>query len=266
MAHHKRGGDDSLNPYIALSDLLISLVLVIVFFVALGKLNLVNIRYKRAMDSFAQKVQTLPPERRPRWERGRNDPPGVQRWVFDGRALFVPVATESDTAPPRLTAEGKQSLSRFAALLAGSQGDWTRIKVEGHTLPFYDDAPDRWELSARRAAVVVREIQIAGHIPPWFCGVSGRAGQNPLYKVTLVSRVGDTQGVMLRRDMDATGVRYTYRPPMNPARGAFLVERDSSGQEVTYSAQDAPAKRAQLVQHFKQNERVEVLIEYATRK
>lgn len=280
MANHRRNSrntNDQINPYIALSDLMISLVLVIIFFVALGKLNLVNIRYKRVMEAFEKKVQTLPEDRRPRWEHGRNDPPGVQRWVFDGRALFVPIVNDNDTSPPRLTPEGEQALSRFAQLLSEAKNDWTRIRVEGHTQPFFDDAPDRWDLSASRAAVVVRQIQIAGRIAPWFCAVAGRAGQNPLYKVILVSKENDPQGIQLRNDMNAAAVRYSYKSPdapdalsarreINNQYSAFLIERDGSNQDTYYTTGDSQSKRDMLIRHFKQNERVEVLIEYTTKR
>ncbi len=263
---------DQINPYIVFSDLMISLVLVIVFFIALGKLNLVNMLYKRIMEAFEKKVQTLP-EGRPRWEHGRNDPPGVQRWVFDGRELFVPLIGENDMSPPRLTYEGEQALSRFARLLSESRNDWVRIRVEGHTQPFFDDAPDKWELSARRAAVVVRQIQIAGRIPPWFCAVAGRAGQNPLYKLILVTKPDNQQGLQLRKELDAGGVRYSYRSPddkeyktayksISSKYSAFLIERDGSGRDRYITNDNIINHKSDIINHFKQNERVEVLIEY----
>ena len=74
-----RDGDE-VNPYIALSDIAISVVLVVVFFVVLDRLSLVNFKYKKSMQDFSQAVDhDLPLAVRPRWEHGRNDPPGVQR-------------------------------------------------------------------------------------------------------------------------------------------------------------------------------------------
>src|ERR1051325_5649883 len=126
-----RSRPDTLNPYIALADLTISVILIILFFAALGRLGLVNLKYKQAMDRFAATVATLPTSQRPRWERGRNDPPGVQRWVFEGRLLFAPVAQDRSDAAPRLTEEGREALSGFARLLQRNRAVWRRIRVEG---------------------------------------------------------------------------------------------------------------------------------------
>jgi hypothetical protein len=262
---------DTINPYIALADLTISLVLIVLFFVALGRLGLVNFKYKRAMDGFASIVARLPVAQRPHWERGRNDPPGVQRWVFDGHLLFAPVARDKRNTIPQLTEEGRQSLSGFARLLQQNRAIWRRIRVEGHTLPPPNDGHDDWDLSARRAAVVVRQIEVAGNIPPWFFAVAGRAGQNPLYKVLLFSSVDSREDADIQRKLQRAGIHFSrkdgksqeavaLRKRFGTDKRTFLDVRTDSDEDHVINTDGQ--EFAVLAAHFQQNERVEVLIEF----
>jgi chemotaxis protein MotB len=265
--------DEGPNPYIALSDLVICSLLVVVFFVALGRLGLVNVRYKHSMDEFAKAVQRdLPASTRPRWEQGRNDPPGVQRWVFDGRDLFAPGGAD---AAPILTADGGRVLSEFARLLKANRLHWSRIRVEGHTTPPNDNRRDDWELSVRRAAAVVRQIQAAGDIPPWYFAVAGRAGQNPLHKIILFAAQADPAIQNVEHQLRATGVSFSEKPLAQAAiegltadpdarrylmlvRGfhtSCVVEANDDGADDVFNATDT-RRLDRVIKRFPFNERV----------
>jgi chemotaxis protein MotB len=168
--------DDLFNPYIVLSDLTLNLVLILVFFIAavtvVGKVGWEQVRYKEAQELVRQGIQeTLPLNLRPQ-EAYRNDPPGVQRWVFPNYLLF-----QSDST--LLSETGRRVLLTFAEVLRENP-EWRRIRIEGHTRPPLPGEPDDWELSTARSASVARIFTAEGDIPPWFLAVSGRAGQNPL--------------------------------------------------------------------------------------
>lgn len=274
-----RGEEDGINPYIALSDLVISVILIVVFYVALGQLGLINLRYQRAMDDFATQVnQRLPSEVRPYWEKGRNDPPGVQRWVFSGKSLFVPVARGTSAsvlpAPPQLTPAGSEALTGFARLLKENQSRWRRVRIEGHTQPPEDGQMDDWELSAARAALVARQIQTGGRIPSWFLAVAGRAGQNHLYKVVAYIEARDASSVAVLEKLHGAGVNFSrYEIGKDPAarqawkrRGLSSVPAilllNSNEQENLVSVSN-PAAFQDLLAKWSRNDRVEVLVEYA---
>lgn len=170
--------DEMINPYIALSDLAINLVLILVFFmagvVAVGRAGWEQVRYRDSQAAFKQALeQTLPPNLRPYEHMGKHDPPGAQRWVFGESALFKP-----NTA--QLLPEGRHALVLFAEALRQHRDKWRRIRIEGHTLPPAPGEADNWELSTSRAAKVARVFAGAGHIPSFYIAVSGRAGQNRL--------------------------------------------------------------------------------------
>ena len=122
MARRKsHGAEETVNPYIALSDLMITVILIVTFLVALGQLNLAKLKYQNEMKQFAEQVKALPPVARPDLQTGRNDPPGVQRWVFSGSDLFLPapprVNLNAPLVTPVLTPQGATTLKGFAQLL-----------------------------------------------------------------------------------------------------------------------------------------------------
>jgi chemotaxis protein MotB len=174
--------DETINPYIAFTDVGMNLILVLLFFVAavlsIGRSGWEKVRYRHPMRDFYNAVQLQMPENvRPQHvsPEARNDPPGVQRWDFSGKMLFFP-----NTA--RLTPEGYRALVQFARILSRHKDKWRRIRIEGHTIPPVQWLHDDWELSASRAAVVARIFHAEGRIPPHFLVVSGRAGQAPVDK------------------------------------------------------------------------------------
>lgn len=171
---------DDTNPYIALADLAINLVLILAFVVAaanaIGRAGWEKIRYREAQEKVAAAVNAalahMPEKMRPRLEPGKNDPPGAQRWVFGGGALFHEGARE-------LRPQGQNAVGEFARVVEGHRDSWRRIRVEGHTQPPGPGELDDWDLSAARAARVARVMHTAGHIESYFLAVAGRAGQDP---------------------------------------------------------------------------------------
>lgn len=168
---------DVTNPIIAFADVLLSLVLILAFVTSAitlaGRVGWENIRYKESQQLVRDAVlRALEEDFRPYEEVGRNDPPGVQRWVFQTGQLFIQDSTE-------LSERGVDILTRFAAVLR-ENGDWRRIRIEGHTQPPLESQDNDWELSATRAASVARVFTGPGAIEPWYLAVAGRAGQNPI--------------------------------------------------------------------------------------
>ena len=279
-----RDGDE-VNPYIALSDIAISVILIVVFFVALDRLSLANFKYKKSMQAFSQAVNhDLPPAVRPRWEHGRNDPPGVQRWVFDGRSIFLPANPADPNARPQLSPDGQRVFTDFSKILHKYKENWRRVRVEGHTKPPDANTPDDWDLSARRAGVVVQQLEIGGPIEPWFFAVSGRAGQNPLHSIFVCCDPGTTASKGIENLLSSRGITFAEKdfnkdlsrdpavkdalPLIHRDGTPYIVEVNDDGSFIVFPAHDDPqddAKLISLINQFVQNERVEVLIEYTSK-
>ncbi|WP_221091518.1 OmpA/MotB family protein [Deinococcus aquaedulcis] len=174
----RRAVADELNPYVALTDTTLNVILVMVFFVAtltaVGRVSWDDIRYKDAQKAFRKAVIALiGAPQRPSVNVSKNDPPGTQRWVFKSSALFVP-------GKAVLSANGKATLGQFARALRQNKNTWRRIRVEGHTLPTTRRINDRWEEATNRAAAVARYLVTQGNIEPYFLATAGRGGQDPL--------------------------------------------------------------------------------------
>jgi chemotaxis protein MotB len=174
------GEFDLINPYIALTDLLISLAFIFMVFIGgivfMGRLGQDDVRYRSAQDTFKGAMQAKF-SKNVAWNNpGRNDPPGTQRWVFTSSALFRPGTAKL------IPGEGTELVLRFASVLRAHSNKWRRIRVEGHTFPPVRGTPDDWNLSSSRAMEIVRLLASEGHIAPHYLSVSGRAGQSPLFK------------------------------------------------------------------------------------
>ncbi|WP_034388442.1 OmpA family protein [Deinococcus sp. YIM 77859] len=172
-AHRAR---EDVNPYIAVADTALNVVLVMVFFVgaltAIGRVSWEDVRYKEAQQAFEASLRRLvEPARRPILTPGKNDPPGTQRWRFRTAQLFTPNTAE-------LTPDGRATLLRFARVLRENQDKWRRIRIEGHTVRTTRN--DRWEEATNRAAAVARLLVNEGKVAPWFLTTAGRGGQDPL--------------------------------------------------------------------------------------
>ena len=169
---------EELNPYVALTDTTLNIILVLIFFVAtlsaVGWVAWDDVRYKDAQQIFARAVKTLiSAPQRPRLNNSKNDPPGTQRWVFTNSVLF-------DGKKPVLSKSGQATLARFALALRQNNSTWRRIRVEGHTIPTLKRSADRWEEATDRSAAVARFLVNQGEIAPYFIATAGRGGQDPL--------------------------------------------------------------------------------------
>lgn len=181
--HKKLFANDShqTNPYIAFTDVVLNLLMIILFvlafLLAMGRPGWEEGRYREPMQELQQAIAQLSSHMRPTLVSNtlRNDPPGVQRWMFSGKKLFYPKTS-------RLTPEGYRSVQEFAQILNQHRDKWRRIRIEGHTIPPRPGQRDDWELSAKRAAVVARIFYVEGKIEPYFLAVAGRAGQTPIDK------------------------------------------------------------------------------------
>lgn len=170
--------DEEINPFIAFSDLMLNLALILVFFVVatilIGRAGWEEVRYKDAQKLVRDAVQRdLPPPVGPS-NPAKLDPPGAQRWVFPNESLFALGTSD-------LTPSGKAILGQFATILC-QHPDWRRIRVEGHTRPPQPGEADQWILSAERAAEVAKVLANLGRIRPYHLAVAGRAGQAPVNK------------------------------------------------------------------------------------
>lgn len=290
--------DGDVNPYIAFSDLVVSVALVFVLCVALGKLGLLDQNYTAPQQEFAAAVKDkLDPSFRPVWTRAKNDPPGAQRWVFPGATLFAPTRiVAGHPAPPALTPAGSRALGAFATVLSDFKGTWQRIRIEGHTRPPQEENKDDWELSAARAAVVARRIRDAGHVQTYYLAVSGRAGQNPSVKLILFTAPNTTDTSDTRRirtNFRRNGVSYSEKRVATTEELPLLITEslrgmglESQANDLTAQAQgsalpfvlalypqqamlisgsDAPGL-AKIIQRFPDNDRVEIIVEYTGRR
>jgi chemotaxis protein MotB len=169
---------ERLNPYIATTDVVFSLVFVFVLMLvsatvidAIGGTRLTHMERAHEVEAAVRHMDaTVRPVLIPVSER--NDPAGTQRWRFTGAQLFVAGTTD-------LTAQGREAVRAFGLVLV-ERSTWRRIRVEGHTRMTRPGELDDWERSAALAAAVVRELVLGAGIEPWYMGIAGRGGQAPV--------------------------------------------------------------------------------------
>lgn len=170
---------EPVNPYIALADSTLNLVLVLVLFIATVLLAILQKEdtHVNNRDQFKAAVEaTIPAQFRPKPldAAKKNDPPGAQRWVFEGQLLF-----KRGTA--RLTPQGQQVLEEFVNVLARNGNMWRRVRIEGHTLRTPDKTRDNWSLATDRAATVAQLLTSHRcNISPNYIATAGRGGQDYL--------------------------------------------------------------------------------------
>lgn len=210
MSRRAASARDELNPYVAITDTALNLVLVVVLVVAVltaavpvsraaerrdlerevqrrvdQRMALEDARYRASQRAFRRAVERLiEPSRQPTVNANKNDPPGTQRWVFDNRTLFEPGTVA-------LTPGARGTLLSFAQALRENRDKWRRIRVEGHTAPTRQGQADRWEDATDRAASVARLLAGEGSIPAHFLATAGRGGQDPLARDGRVLPQGD---------------------------------------------------------------------------
>lgn len=82
MTRRRSIGREDLNPYVALTDTTLNIILVMVFFVAVlsavGRVAWDDVKYKEAQKAFEQAIKRLvSKEQRPAPNTVKNDPPGL---------------------------------------------------------------------------------------------------------------------------------------------------------------------------------------------
>jgi len=178
---------DSLNPYIALADTTLNLVLVLVLFIAtvLLAIQLRENTYKDAREAFREAVErAIAPGERPRLipYKIKNDPPGSQRWSFSQFTLF-------EAGSARFTPKGKLVLERFSSVLARYGNTYRRVRIEGHTLPTPAGGKDNWALATDRAAAAANLFTSQScALSPYNLATAGRGGQDPIPGLSATDR------------------------------------------------------------------------------
>jgi hypothetical protein len=188
----------SINPYIALADLLLNLALILVLLfpliLLLGSRGWDETRYKAYQQLMESAIhQKFPTGNRPHRDN-RNDAPGEQRWGFNSIQMYEP---QRNLELPRLSREGRLMLRKFADVLnAHRDADfriWWRIRVESH-MPQYLPHPTRQDeveslrITADRAIVVSQYLFEKCGINPWEITTSGRGYQDLLDREDRASR------------------------------------------------------------------------------
>jgi chemotaxis protein MotB len=194
--------DDLVSPIIAYTDLLFGMILILAFVISVLNVGWGDLEYESKQQRVRFAVESaLPTAMRPRElaARGKNDPPGVQRWVFTAEQLFGDGETE-------VSPQGEDALKRFARVLR-EVGEWRRIRVEGHVSSRSGTNGDPWEESAALASKVVHVLQGAGCIEPWYLAIAGRADQDRINPVDASSPENERVELLLE---------YSYGPPYEP--------------------------------------------------
>lgn len=173
---------DSINPFIAYTDVLINTTIIMLLFLLavllVGRAGNADVRYLKYMVQLEDAVKRgMPVRLAPQLlhHSRRNDPQGTHRWVFiaRGKPLFV---ANTD----RLSLEGEAAVKLFARILQQNKDKWRRIRVEGHVKRSpYGDVMD-WKLSSLRAITVAETIVRHSDIQFYQISVSGRGSQAPL--------------------------------------------------------------------------------------
>ncbi len=178
----------TLNPYIALADILINLVLILLLFIPLillvGTRGWDEVLYKKYQLQMEEAVnERFSADQRPVREN-RNDASGEQRWVFTKVRMFD---SDSSADLPILSQEGKNSLKAFASALNAHRDPkdriWWRIRVESHvplskSRPTLNDEAESLKLTGKRATAVSVFLFEKCGIHPWELTTSGRGYQD----------------------------------------------------------------------------------------
>lgn len=185
--HHEEHADETwLIPYSDLLTLLLALFIVLFASSSLDKKKASQMQY-----AFAAAFNSIPAEQ----QNGTlvnfmDDAQGLELGKdvglgSDSQGVVLDIAslTLFNAGSAKLREEGIPVLKHIAALLSDKKYQRFRIVVEGHT----DDSeltsdiyPSKWELSAARAAAVVREFIKTGITPDRFQAV-GMADISPKY-------------------------------------------------------------------------------------
>ena len=176
-------GDTEGTPWSVLSDLAITIVLVLVVFIVL---QFVQTFRERAINSELARRQavvtrSIHANMKPEWKVQVDSlSPDRQRVTFSTEVLF-------ETCRATLRAEGVELLRALGQVLGAQSGALEAVQVEGHTdrLPIRAQGgdcpyPSNWELSSARATRVVTLFSSESLIDNGKLSAIGRAEYHPV--------------------------------------------------------------------------------------
>lgn len=164
------------NPYIALADNGLSMVMVMTLFTVMVLLAILQKEDTRkdVREEFKAAVLKAYPKGKAPEDlpyTAKNDPPGTQRWIFKNQRLFV-------KGSAKLTPQGKALLTKFAGVMSQNTDKWRRVRIEGHTMPTPLNKADNWDLANKRASAVAELfVETSCAISANSISTSGRGGQ-----------------------------------------------------------------------------------------
>lgn len=195
----KKERGSRLNPYIATTDVMVSVILVFVLMLAVVSAagGAGDSAGQRQRDLLALRVSTLtdavneiPRRLRPELDHTRNDPEGVRRWRFSLGSEFF------DPATMQLSPAGHQAVEAFGSVLKNTPV-WRRVRVEGHAPQTLADEPEDWEGSVLRAVRVADILTEVSDLDAWCIAIAGRGGQDPVARGVRTPGVNDRVDIVV---------------------------------------------------------------------
>lgn len=195
----KYGSGSKINPYIATTDVMVSVIVVFVLMLAVvsaagGAGDQAGQRQRdvlvQRMSQINEAVADLPEGLRPEPDMTRHDPEGTQRWRFSMGANFF------DLESMQLSPEGSEAVKAFGDILAGTPV-WRRIRVEGHAPQTLAGQQEDWEGSVLRAVRVADVLTRDSGLDAWCLAVAGRGGQDPLARGSRTPGVNDRVDIVI---------------------------------------------------------------------
>lgn len=188
-----------LNPYIATTDVMVSVVLVFVLMLAVVSAagSAGDSAGQRQRDLLTWRViqltnaiDQMPRHLRPEPDYTRNDPTGTRRWRFSlGADLF-------DSRTMQLSSAGQAAVQAFGEVLRDTPV-WRRIRVEGHAPQTLAGNPEDWEGSVLRAVRVADILTEVVDLDAWCLAVAGRGGQDPVRRGVSTPGVNDRVDIVV---------------------------------------------------------------------
>lgn len=207
----KRHAGPRINPYIATTDVMVSVILVFVLMLAVvsaasgtGASSQRDL-LKARIQMLNRAVESLPEPIRPIPDTTRNDPEGTQRWRFSMGSEFFNLRSM------QLSIDGRTAVQAFGQVLADTPV-WRRIRVEGHAPQTLSGQDEDWEGSVLRAVRVADVLTQEANLNAWCIAVAGRGGQDPVARDDRSPGVNDRVDIIVEFPINdepcsRTGVR-----------------------------------------------------------
>lgn len=194
-----KGRSHRLNPFIAMTDVMISVILVFILTLAgvsIGSTSGKAIeqqqleRLNEQIEILSEVIDQIPKVLRPTLDVTRNDPTGTLRWRFEmGASFFEESSTE-------LSLIGNWGVTLFGQALRDTLV-WRRIRIEGHSPQTLLGEPEDWEGSVLRAVRVADVLTNTVGLPAWCIAVAGRGGQDPIQRGVYSPGVNDRVDIIV---------------------------------------------------------------------